>query len=127
MIEHSLVHLPQAIRDVEWRVSIYLVHLSSEAAEGYEISGAVCSYEPLTVLKVGHHGSNTSTTPLFLSRFPPKVAVIQSGADNTYGHPTPETLERLRRAGVKVFRNDMHGDVIVTIDKKDVEVMVQNP
>jgi len=98
---------------------------TEEKAEEYMAMGPYTG--PLTVLKVGHHGSNTSTTPLFLSRFPPKVAVIQSGADNTYGHPTPETLERLRRAGVKVFRNDMHGDVIVTIDKKDVEVMVQNP
>ena len=40
------------------------------------------------------NGSNTSSTPLFLSRFPPKVAV-QCGADNPYGHPTPETLDRL--------------------------------
>lgn len=82
---------------------------------------------PLTVLKVTHHGSNTSTTPLFLSRFPPKIAVIQSGADNSYGHPTPETLERLQRAGVKVFRNDLHGDVVVTITSKDVEVAVAKP
>jgi beta-lactamase superfamily II metal-dependent hydrolase len=82
---------------------------------------------PLTVLKVGHHGSNTSTTPLFLSRFPLRIAVIQCGADNSYGHPTPETLERLGRAGAKVFRNDVHGDVIVTIDKKDVKVEVQHP
>src|ERR687894_1240511 len=70
---------------------------------------------PLTVLKVTHHGSNTSTTTPFLSRFRPKVAVIQVGADNSYGHPTPETLDRLRRAGTKVFRNDEDGDVIVTI------------
>lgn len=98
---------------------------TEEEAEEYMASGPYTG--PLTVLKVGHHGSNTSTTPRFLSRFPPKVAVIQSGADNSYGHPTPETLERLGRVGAEVFRNDLHGDVIVTIDKKDVEVMVQNP
>ena len=79
---------------------------------------------PLTVLKITHHGSNTSTTPLFLSRFRPKVAVIQVGADNTYGHPTPETLDRLRRAGTRVFRNDEHGDVIVTIKDQEMEVAV---
>lgn len=82
---------------------------------------------PLTVLKITHHGSNTSTTPLFLSRFRPKVAVIQVGADNTYGHPTPETLARLRRAGTKVFRNDEDGDVIVTIKDQEVEVAVTKP
>ena len=82
---------------------------------------------PLTVLKVTHHGSSTSSTPLFLGRFRPKIAVIQVGADNSYGHPTPETLDRLRRAGAKVFRNDEDGDVIVTIKDQEVEVAVTRP
>ena len=71
-----------------------------------------------------HHGSNTSSTPLFLSRFTPKIAVIQVGADNSYGHPTPETLDRLQRVGAKVFRNDEHGDVIVTVQDDNVDVAV---
>ncbi len=78
-------------------------------------------------MKVTHHGSNTSSTPLFLSRFPPEVAVIQVGADNSYGHPTPETLARLQRAGARVFRNDEHGDVIVTIKEGVVDVAVTRP
>jgi competence protein ComEC len=81
----------------------------------------------LTVLKATHHGSSTSSTPLFLSRFPPKIAVIQCGADNPYGHPTPETLARLQRTGAKVFRNDEHGDVIVTINEESVDVAVTKP
>ena len=82
---------------------------------------------PLTLLKVTHHGSNTSSTPLFLSRFSPKIAVIQVGSDNPYGHPTPDTLERLQRSGARVFRNDEHGDVIVTIKEEVVEVAVTRP
>ncbi|MDQ4127869.1 MAG: MBL fold metallo-hydrolase [Actinomycetota bacterium] len=82
---------------------------------------------PLTVLKVTHHGSNTSSTPLFLGRFPPEIAVIQCGVDNPYGHPTPETLERLRRAGAKIFRNDEDGDVIVTIKDQEAKVAVTKP
>ncbi|QYJ16246.1 ComE operon protein 3 [Rubrobacter xylanophilus DSM 9941] len=82
---------------------------------------------PLTVLKVNHHGSETSTGPLFLSRFRPRVAVIQCGRDNPYGHPDPEVLERLRRAGARVFRTDLHGDVIVTIRRDLVEVAVEWP
>jgi competence protein ComEC len=82
---------------------------------------------PLTVLKVAHHGSSTSSTPLFLSRFPPKIAVIQVGADNPYGHPTPEVLERLQRTGARVFRNDEHGDVIVTVKDQRVDVAVTKP
>lgn len=104
------------------------VLLAGDAEENAEEDMAKGPYTgPLTLLKVGHHGSNTSTTPLFLSRFPPKIAVIQCGADNSYGHPTPEVLERLGRVGAEVFRNDLHGDVIVAIDKKDVKVSVQNP
>jgi competence protein ComEC len=76
----------------------------------------------LMILKVTHHGSNTSSTPLFLSRFPPKVAVIQCGVDNPYGHPTPETLDRLQRVGAKVFRNDEDGDVIATIKDQELKV-----
>ena len=84
-------------------------------------------FRTFTVLKVTHHGSNTSSTPLFLGRFPPEIAVIKVGADNSYGHPTPETLSRLRRAGARVFRNDEGGDVIVTIKDREVEVAVTRP
>jgi len=90
--------------------------------EEYMASGAYTG--PLSLLKVTHHGSSTSSTPLFLNRFPPKVAVIQVGADNSYGHPTPETLDRLRRTGARVFRNDEHGDVIVTIKDEQLDVAV---
>jgi competence protein ComEC len=93
--------------------------------EEYMASGPYTG--PLTVLKVTHHGSSTSSTPLFLSRFPPKIAVIQVGADNPYGHPTPEVLDRLHRTGAKVFRNDEHGDVIVTIKDQRVDVAVTKP
>ena len=78
----------------------------------------------LTVLKVTHYGSNTSSTPLFLNSFKPEIAVIQVGADNSYGHPTPQTLECLHKAGAQVFRNDQHGDVIVTIDHEKADVAV---
>ena len=78
---------------------------------------------PVTVLKVGHHGSNTSTTPLFLSRFRPEIAVIAVG-ENSYGHPTPQTLRRLKTVGAEVFRTDEDGDVIVTIKDGQVDVAI---
>lgn len=93
--------------------------------EEYMASGMYTG--PLTVLKIDHHGSNTSSTPLFLNRFAPEVAVIQVGADNPYGHPTPETLDRLHRAGVKIFRTDEDGDIIVTIDQKEATIAVTKP
>ena len=54
----------------------------------------------------------------------PEIAVIQVGADNSYGHPTPQTLERLQKTGAEVFRNDEHGDVVVTIEDDEANVAV---
>ena len=84
-------------------------------------------FRTFILLKVTHHGSNTSSPPFFLSRFRPEIAVIQCGADNPYGHPTPETLDRLQRTGARIFRNDEDGDVIVTIKDEQVDVAVTKP
>jgi len=67
-----------------------------------------------TVLKVAHHGSNTSTTPAFLSRVAPAIDVISVGEGNTYGHPTDAVLSRL--AGDYVLRTDEDGDVRIETD-----------
>lgn len=77
-----------------------------------------------TVLKVGHHGSETSTSYVFLREIMPKYAVISVGKDNSYGHPTEEVLSRLRDADAKVYRTDMQGDVICTSDGKAVSFSV---
>lgn len=80
---------------------------------GYDLSA--------TVLKVGHHGSKNSTTYPFLREIMPQYAVISVG-DNSYGHPTDDTLNRLRDADVKVYRTDMQGDIIATSDGKTVTI-----
>jgi competence protein ComEC len=68
------------------------------------------------VLKVGHHGSNTSTSDAFLTAVTPEDAVISVGTGNTYGHPHQETLDRLAAAGVTVYRTDLDGTVVLTSD-----------
>ncbi len=77
-----------------------------------------------TVLKVGHHGSDTSTTYPFLREIMPKYAVISVGDGNSYGHPDDNTLSRLRDADVKVFRTDIQGDIYCTSDGKTVTMSV---
>jgi competence protein ComEC len=62
-----------------------------------------------TLLKVGHHGSNTSTRPAFLARVHPEWAVISCGLRNRYGHPRIEVLEALEAAGVRTFSTDING------------------
>lgn len=80
------------------------------------------------VLKVGHHGSENSTTYPFLREVMPEIAVISVGEDNKYGHPTEEALSRLRDADVKVYRTDMQGHIIIKSDGKSINVTTQkNP
>lgn len=68
------------------------------------------------ILKVAHHGSKTSTTKEFVAAVSPEIAIISAGRDNPYGHPHPQTLETLERYGVRVFRTDEVGDVVILTD-----------
>ncbi|KNB74186.1 DNA internalization-related competence protein ComEC/Rec2 [Brevibacillus reuszeri] len=70
---------------------------------------------PVDVLKVAHHGSKTSSTEALLSAIQPKAAVISAGANNRYGHPSPEVLTRLKNAGSSVYRTDQQGAVTLII------------
>lgn len=78
-----------------------------------------------TVLKVGHHGSDTSTTSAFLRAVKPAYAVISVGKDNPYGYPSESTLDNLSAAGVKVFRTDIQGTIICTSDGKTVTFVAE--
>ncbi|MCM1022622.1 MAG: MBL fold metallo-hydrolase [Prevotella sp.] len=75
------------------------------------------------VLKVGHHGSSTSTGEKFLEAVSPDVCVIQCGAGNSYGHPHAEILERIAAIGAKYFRNDINGTVKVYSDGEQIFVI----
>jgi beta-lactamase superfamily II metal-dependent hydrolase len=67
------------------------------------------------VLKVGHHGSAFSTGDAWLDRVQPRLAVISCGRHNSFGHPSPVTLERLRRHGVRTYRTDRDGAVTLEL------------
>jgi len=86
------------------------------------------------VLKVGHHGSNTSSSQTFLNKVHPKYAVIEVGKGNSYGHPTAATLTKLQNIGAMTFRTDTDGTIIftsdaktITIDKKASSIQEQAP
>lgn len=72
------------------------------------------------VLKLGHHGSKTSTSGAFLNKVNPEYAVISCGMGNSYGHPHKETLNKLNSKGVKILRTDEQGTVIATSDGTDI-------
>lgn len=78
-----------------------------------------------TVLKVGHHGSSTSSTKDFLAAVQPEFAVISCGSNNSYGHPHDNTLKRLDDVGAKVYRTDINGTVTVSTDGKNIHVSTE--
>ena len=75
------------------------------------------------VLKVAHHGSDTSTSTAFLEKASPSAAVICCGLDNSYGHPSQSTLENL--AGTPIWRTDLNGTIIAMTDGQQVQVTAE--
>lgn len=96
-----------------------LTLLEAAAKEGISLKS--------TVLKTGHHGSQTSTTPAFLEAVAPKYAVISVGEFNTYGLPDETVLDRLREKNVQIFRTDKQGAVTFETDGKSVVVSTFAP
>ncbi|GAB6152160.1 hypothetical protein JCM17380_09100 [Desulfosporosinus burensis] len=80
-----------------------------------------------TVVKVGHHGSTSSTTSVFLKAVSPKYAVISVGANNSYGHPAQGTLNKLANSGVQVYRTDQDGTIVATSDGDTVKLTSSSP
>lgn len=78
------------------------------------------------VLKVGHHGSGTSSCTDFLDAVTPEICVIQVGADNDYGHPHENIVERLMGYSEEIYRNDLCGDIVITSDGSNLSVSYEN-
>ncbi|MDO4732905.1 MAG: ComEC/Rec2 family competence protein [Bacillota bacterium] len=74
------------------------------------------------LLKVSHHGSNTSSSQAFLDTVLPRIAVISCSADNEYGHPHPETIKKLQDMGTSIFRTDLQGTILAVSDGKEIKI-----
>lgn len=72
------------------------------------------------MLKVGHHGSSTSSSQAFLQAVKPKYAVISVGVGNSYHHPEEEALQRLQSIGAEIYRTDLQGNIVCTTDGKNI-------
>lgn len=82
--------------------------------QGYDLSA--------DVLKVGHHGADTSSSEEFLQAVNPKYAVISVGKNNTYGQPSEDVLSRLNDMGVSVYRTDLQGDIVIQTDGSSISL-----
>ena len=80
---------------------------------------------PVDVLKVGHHGSKTSTTEPFLEAVHPAFAIISVGFENLYGHPHKDVIERLKQANIEVLRTDRMGAITIRTDGNRFDVETQ--
>ena len=70
-------------------------------------------WNKVNVLKVGHHGSNTSSTERFLNQVKPEIAIISVGANNQYKHPSTDVLTRLKGLNINIYRTDEYGSILL--------------
>ena len=103
--ENSFLFTGDAFKSVESELIEQGVYLDSDA------------------LKVGHHGSKTSSSQNFIEQVSPKIAVIQCGKDNRYGHPYSETLATLEKFDIKILRTDIDGDIQIISNGSDLEII----
>ena len=89
---------------------------AEQEAEGKMMMLSSVRVPEVEILKVGHHGSRTSSSEDFLRITSPEIAIYMAGAGNRYGHPHPETLAALAGVGAEVYGTDIHGTVTVTTD-----------
>jgi competence protein ComEC len=80
---------------------------------------------PVTVLKVGHHGSGTSSSPAFVAAVQPQIAVYSAGRSNGYGHPHRQTINTLNAAGTTLYGTDQHGTIRVSTEGQEIEVVTE--
>ena len=95
-----------------------------------KVEGRMLEHWPggrIDVLKVGHHGSRTSTSPALLDALQPAFALISCGRENTFRHPHPAVVERLRERGIQVFRTDEQGLVTVRSDGRYLSWFTPGP
>lgn len=100
--------------------SIMLTGDSTTQTEKIILSENFPSELASTILKVGHHGSRTSSSFSFVKAVGPAYAVISDGKDNNYGHPHKETLDTLIKFGAKILRTDLLGTIIMKCDRMEI-------
>lgn len=115
-------NLASTVTLIEYGVVRFLLVGDAELAEEEWLLREYPAGLRADVLKVGHHGSSTSSSDAFLAAVKPRAAVISVGARNTYGHPSNDVLRALRNAGAEIFRTDRSGTIIARTDGARLEV-----
>lgn len=117
-IDEDNLNNSSAVIKLTYKDSTFLFTGDAEKKELETITADISA----DVLKVGHHGSTTSTTEEFLNEVNPTYAVISAGENNSYGHPHKETLELLEEFNCRVYRTDIDKTVVFSSDGKTISV-----
>ena len=107
-----------AVVKITYKDNSFLFMGDAEKLSEEEITADV----KVDVIKIGHHGSHSSTSEEFLKRVSPTYAVISVGKDNDYGHPHEETIDLLNKYNIKVFRTDVSGTITIKSDGHNINV-----
>ena len=107
---------------LRYKDTSYLFTGDAEVINEKELSGDISS----DLLKVGHHGSDTSSSNSFLKRVAPKIAVIHVGQNNRYNHPHDSVMKRFKKLNINVLRTDVNGTIIVKSDGTDITYKGEN-
>lgn len=109
---------------IEYKDTSFLLTGDAEDVSEREMINSGISLKA-DVLKIGHHGSSSSTTSEFLIKVNPKYALLSVGKDNTYNHPNEDIMNRLKKANIPVYRTDESGTIIVTSNGKEISFNTQ--
>ena len=96
--------------------------LSGDGEKAVEADALLHDLPLAKVYKAGHHGSNTSNTADFLHAIRPQIVAISCGAENSYGHPHSEPMERFETVGAQIFRTDAQGSVVIAAETEGLKV-----
>lgn len=110
-----------AVVKVTYKDNSFLYMGDAETDSEEEITADVSA----DVIKVGHHGSDTSSGKDFVESVSPDYAVIEVGEGNSYGHPKSEIMERWENVGAKVYRTDLNGNIVITSDGENISIKTE--
>ncbi len=113
------------VSKITYKDTSFLITGDAEAINEREMIKTFGGKLKSDILKVGHHGSSTSSTEDFIKLVAPKTAVISVGKDNDYGHPHRETKETLKKAGIEVLRTDEVGSILIESDGKNLNIVTE--
>jgi beta-lactamase superfamily II metal-dependent hydrolase len=107
------------------RIDFLFMGDAEREAEGAMLVASDIPVPDIDILKVGHHGSRTASSPDFLALTTPEVAVYMAGTGNSYGHPHQETLDSLAKIGAKIYGTDVNGTIVINTDGETFTIKTQ--